>query len=103
MGDLSSATVGTKIKVPRTFRSGFYLGIVTRVTNSQVCCGNTRLRKEDGLVVGSGDSWNRKHASIATDSDILQYRIDCATFKLRDIEVTAENVDVIEALLRGEV
>ena len=101
MSDLSDAVIGTKIKMPKAYSSGADVVAVTSVTKTQVVCGDTRLRKSDGLVIGSSDGWCRRYASVATGGDFLQARLAVAASRLREIKVTAENIDVIEGLLRG--
>lgn len=97
--DLLHATIGIKIRVPRAFSSEFDIITVTAFTASTVVCGKTRIRKSDGLVIGSGSGWHRAHAQVATPEDIFKYRVAIAQTRVREIKVTVGNLQAVEALL----
>ena len=96
MGDLSLAVIGTQIKIPNEFGRSFMIKKVTSVSPANVICGDTKLRKSDGFVSGSGAGWSRRFANIATDADIIENRIACAKDRLQMIKVSEKNIEVIE-------
>ena len=98
MSDLSAATVGSKIKIPDEYSRAFTVVKVYRVTDSQVFCGTTRLRKSDGLLIGTS-GFSRRFARIATEADILAFRMRVAQSRVAGIRVTEDNLVLVESLI----
>lgn len=89
---------GDVLAISRAFGSGVDLHVVERLTNTQVITVNgTRVALKDGKVIGS-----TQYARIPTDKDILAHRIDIVAARLKKVVVTADNVDRVEAFLKGQ-
>lgn len=102
MNDLSKAKIGSKIAIPLDYSSGVNILSVTSVTEKQIVCGDTRVRKSDGLVLGTGgNAWHKRYAHIATEKDLLQKRITSVAFKLRVVSITEENLEAAEIFLEA--
>lgn len=93
---------GDVLAIDKTYSSGFALHVVERLTNTQaVTVNGIRVALKDGKVIGSS-GYSVRYARIPTDADILEHRINTATVRLKKLVVTEDNVDRVEAFLKGQ-
>ena len=103
MSDLSTVTVGQLLAISKEYSAGVTVHPVSRITPQYVEVAGLKIRKTDGLVRGTANTWNRRYAHPATEYEILQARIDRVTQALRTIKVTSANVEAVEALIAASV
>ena len=93
---------GDVMAIDKPYNSGVSMHVVERLTNTQaVTTKGIRVALKDGKVVGSS-GYSTQYARIPTDADILAHRIDIVTARLKKVVVTADNVDSVEAFLKGQ-
>ena len=72
---------------------------ITKITKTQIVCGDYRYRRDSGFLVGS-EGWNRERISVPTETDYIGYRVYVAQCKLEKIVVKEENLTFVEELLK---
>lgn len=99
---LEGVKPGDVLAISRTYGSGVDLHVVERLTNTQaVTAKGIRVALKDGKVIGSS-GYSVQYARIPTDKDILDHRIDIVAARLKKVVVTVDNVDRVEAFLKGQ-
>ena len=98
MSELKGVKIGGYIASSARFGSANELFRIDRLTATTVVCGDTKFRIADGMMLGSSSEWNTRYGRIATADDMVKERIRRAREKLRNLIVTAENVEAVEAL-----
>ena len=73
MSDLASVKVGDKVLYSGGFSCEQHIETVSRVTATQIICGNMRFRKSDGFAVGS-DSYSRSMIRLGTAEKFAEVR-----------------------------
>jgi len=79
MGDLSEIKTGEYVCTEGRGNC-INLYMVTKLTNTQVVCGDTRFLKSNGKKIGSSTWDYGRHGRKATDKDILKVKTDNAKY-----------------------
>lgn len=95
MNVLENSVAGDKLAVWYGWNA-VSIETVARTTKTLVITERHRFNR-DGSV--PGDGYARTRAKPATDEDLMAVRILSATEKLRELKVTAQNIEAIEGLL----
>ncbi len=99
---LKDVVVGDRLVV-ESFGIGSYARYtVERLTNTQVICnGGAKFNRDTGRKVGSDSSvWGRKYARKMQDADFIKERIEIAKKGIERLQVTQENLEVVESFLQ---
>lgn len=96
MSDLSAAKVGDTLVTNQYGTLSIYK--VTRLTATQVICGDDRFSREGKRYGSSG--YFAVYARLADEADLVKYRIQRAQQMLRTFQVNAGNLSAVEALLK---
>ena len=100
--NLEGIKPGDILSIDKSYSSGLVLHVVERLTGTRaVTKDGLRIALKDGRIIGS-PGYSRRYARVATDRDILACKIENASAKLRGFVVTAENIDRVEAFLKGQ-
>lgn len=73
--------------------------VVTKVTKTQIVCGDTRYNKRTGYEVGS-DSYSRSYIDLPREGDWVKLDMQLATYKLQKVKVTEDNAKQILEFLK---
>lgn len=98
---LASLVAGDKVAIRRRHNAAPSILTVTKVTPTQIVCGQRRYRKDTGRVIGS-DSWNSHFLKQATKGirDEAEVAILAESFSLRDWSaIELQTLRAIAALL----
>lgn len=98
---LENVKVGDKLVCSMSY-SGHEILTVTRLTKTLAVCGTRSFALDNGKMRGTS-SWNDRFARVATADDInqieQQMRIRVAKNDLERVVVTADNIELAEALI----
>jgi hypothetical protein len=114
MAQLVGLKIGDTIKCLQAYtRDAYDMFKVERLTDTRAVCSaigavtnyQGSFKLDNGLMIGSGDNWNRRYGSIATEADFaaiaMRNRIRAARSAMERLAITEANIEAVETLLKA--